>query len=193
MSRIVLAVAALAASVAGAAAAQDSLVSAPGARIRVTLADGSGFALVGRYAGLHGDTVLVALPGLGLPARYLLRSVRTVDVSQGTHRQAGAGAKLGAKIGAVLGVFASVDLLMSTRSCRDASALGQRDAQSRALCWMGVALAPPGMALGGAMYGALIGLLVVKEDWLPVRLEGLRVGVAPLGRGAVGLGLGVAF
>jgi len=191
--RNLLATVALATAVTGTASAQDSLVIAIGARIRVTVADGSGLPLVGRYAGLRGDTLLVALPGFNLPVRYLLRTVRAVDVSQGTHRQAGPGAKLGAKIGAAMGVFGSVDLLLSTHSCRDASALGQADDQARVLCWMGVALAPFGMALWGAGYGALIGLLVVRENWLPVRLEGLHVGVVPMGRGTVGLGVGVSF
>lgn len=191
--RIVLASAVLGSAVAKSAAAQDSLVIATDARIRVTVADGSGFQTVGRYAGMRGDTLLVAVPGLNLPVQYLLRGVRGVEVSQGSHRQVGSGAKLGAKIGAVMGVATSVALLASTNGCRNASILGQVDDETRALCWVGAVFFPLGGVLNGAMYGALIGAFIVKENWLPVRLEGLHVGMVSTGRGTLGLGVGVAF
>jgi len=190
--RIVLASAVFGSAVARSAAAQDSLVIATGARIRVTVADGSGFQTVGRYAGMRGETLLVAVPGLNLPVRSLLRDVRGVEVSQGRHRQVGSGAKLGAKIGAVIGVVVSASLLASN-GCRDARAWGLEDDEARALCWTGVVLLPLGFALNGAMYGAFIGAFVFKENWLPVRLEALHVGMVSTGRGTLGLGAAISF
>ncbi len=52
-------------------------------------------------------------------------------------------------------------------------------------------------AVVGAFYGAVVGLavgLLTRDvEWLPVRTEGVRVGLAPLPAGRLGLGAAVSF
>jgi len=147
--------------------AQDSVTLAevqPGARVRV---EAPGI-VAGRYVGTvlaRGTDTLKLGNSSGAPVALPLRAIRSLEISRGKSRSAGAlrGMMWGVPIGVALGVFA----VATTDDC-DACFESTSDAEGFAL-----------LAASGLLWGAGIGALVGRERWerfdLPVRTA-FRVG-----------------
>jgi hypothetical protein len=130
----------------------------PGARVRI---EAPGI-VAGKYVGTvltrAGDTLTVGNPS-GAPVTVSLRALRSVEISRGKSRSAGAvrGMMWGAPIGAALGIF------------------GIATAEECTACYesLGNAEALTAFTAAGLLWGAGIGAIVGRERWerfeLPVR------------------------
>lgn len=162
---------------------------AQGARVRVvqTSTHGAGV-FEGRLLRLRADTVMVELSSLGGEIRgFPLDGGWRLEVAGQSRRHVGRRVVRGAGIGAVaLGVLTAV----SYQPCTSQEFLG---------CTLDpgpVGSAVIGTVAGaslGAVVGLAVGLLTRDVEWLPVRTEGLRVGLARLPAGRLGLGAAVSF
>jgi hypothetical protein len=130
----------------------------PGARVRI---EAPGI-VAGKYVGTvltrAGDTLTVGNPS-GAPVTVPLQALRSVEISRGKSRSAGAvrGMMWGAPIGAALGIF------------------GIATAEECTACYesVGNAEALTAFTAAGLLWGAGIGAIVGRERWerfeLPVR------------------------
>jgi hypothetical protein len=108
-----------------------------------------------------------------------LASIDRLEVARGQRSAAREGALIGGAIGATLGGLAAA--FFSALAC-DIPGGGCESSVEPYLVLAG------GGAAAGAGLGALAGLTVRKERWEPVRLDRVRVGIAPA-RGGTGLQL----
>jgi hypothetical protein len=147
--------------------AQGSLAVAevqPGARVRVEAPGIVAGKYVGTVLSRGADTLTLGSPSTA-PVKLPLRAIRSLEISRGKSRSAGAvrGMMWGVPIGLVLGVFA-----VATSDNCDACIEATSDAEGFAL-----------FAASGVLWGAGIGALVGRERWerfdLPVRTA-FRVG-----------------
>jgi hypothetical protein len=106
-------------------------------------------------------------------------SITRVELSTNRRRHAKQGALIGTGIGLVLGLLA-----------------GTGDGVCYALCDPSETI--PAGAASGLLWGSLIGVLIVTEDWTDGRVEDVRpakpvrISIAPVRRGA-GLAVSIAF
>ena len=157
----------------------------PGQRVRVT-APSAGLhrtvgvveAVRGREIVLEPDSPPPAWSRSGYQADSLdvavsLDSVRTLDVSVGTHGHASAGVLIGAAIvGTGFGFWAG--------SCQGF------------LCISPGAVAAAGALLGG-LVGAVVGSSIVTDDWASVPVSSAQVGLIVTRGGRLGLGASLTF
>jgi hypothetical protein len=176
---------------AGGLPAQDPPAVPVGSRVRVAGVSGSGWSQVGVVRLLRGDTLVLDVPELRVPFVMSTRELTHIEVSGGRHRHARQGARIGGIIGAAAGLSF---LIREARGGCHALDIGDDwDDFRRRFCWSLAVTAPFSMGGMGAGLGALIGLLVVNERWDAVPMDGLRVGLAPLPAGRLGLGAAVSF
>jgi hypothetical protein len=117
----------------------------------------------------------------GRPVRVRRDDIARLDVSTGRRGQARKGALVGAAVGA--GLFAGVP---REEYCSDYYDDGERCPGRAEMIGTG--------ALGGALWGALIGHFVKTERWSPVTADRARIAVAPSrGKGGLGVTLSVAW
>jgi hypothetical protein len=148
-------------------AAQGSLAVAevqPGARVRVEAPGIVAGKYVGTVLSRTADTLTLGSPAAA-PVKLPLRAIRSLEISRGKSRSAGAvrGMMWGVPIGIALGAFA-----VATADDCDACFEATSDAEGFVL-----------FAASGVLWGAGIGALVGRERWerfdLPVRTA-FRVG-----------------
>lgn len=162
---------------------------AQGARVRVVQTGTSGGGVFeGRLFRLRGDTVTFDLAVLrGDVYTFVLDEGWRLEVAGPRRHHVGRRIVRGAGIGAVaLGFLA----YLSYEPCTSREFLD---------CMLDTG--PGGAAAAGAVGGAFVGgvvglavgLLTRDVEWLPVRTEGVRVGLAPLPAGRLGLGAAVGF
>ena len=162
---------------------------AKGARVRVVQTNAKHPGVFeGRLFRLRADTVTIELsvPG-GSVFDFPLDAGWRLEVPGQSRRHVGRRVVRGAAIGAVaLGFLTYV----SYEPCTSEAFLG---------CMLDTG--PGGAAAAGAVGGAFlggvvglaVGLLTRDAEWLPVRTEGVRVGLAPLPAGRLGIGAAVRF
>jgi hypothetical protein len=121
---------------------------------------------------ISADTLVLERRWAGQPLRTAVvrDSVQTLEISRGQQRYAFLGATLGAMLG--LGAGAIAD-----RSCE------------RGSDWIAVCPFRLVGAVLGAGLGALGGSAKTTDLWEPVPLDRIRVGLAPLPAGRLGLGV----
>lgn len=142
----------------------------------------------GIVTAVRGDTLeLLAVRGQ-VPLVLPLAHVEQLDLAVGRRSRGGIGAAIGLVAGGALGWTVGVS---SYTPCEPAGWFDcwfhpeSRDAAGM----LGAAIG----ATGGAAMGLMIGMHITTERWERLPLDGLRVGVAPLPAGRMGLGASLAF
>jgi len=178
---------------AGSLLAQGAPALTPGQRVRVT-APASGLdRAVGTVRAVRGRVIVLApewarpawsrpsnpADSLGVPVP--LDSVRSLEVSLGTHSHFWSGAGTGAVVG---GVGLAIVGAASASDCQGF------------ICFSPAAAAAGGLVVGGligGLLGGIVGAATVTDRWVSVPLGGDRLSlrVAPTGR--LGLGASLAF
>lgn len=159
---------------------------APGTRVRVTVLGprAGGVRLVGTVVALRADT-LVARFDDGAPTAVARGEMLRLEVSRGMRRRTGQGAALGALggalIGAVWGASSDEDCRPSNEPCIDVYGTGTT-------AFLGAAV----VGGAGALVGAVVGSQARREAWRRLDVGQVRLGVAPMGRGAA-LAVGIGF
>lgn len=127
----------------------------------------------GRVSAVTGDTLVVErfLKGESNYVRVPFSEVTRCRVREGSRRNTLAGALIGALVGG--GVTAAVTLSNDFSDDRAASIV------------MGTG--------GGTIVGGLIGALVKSDRWRDLPMSSLRLGVAPMSNGRLGLNLSLRF
>jgi hypothetical protein len=164
----------------GAASAQeaDEIPVVVGSTVRLE-AGSLGRSIRGMVVEMDDRSLVVAHEGR--PVRVRRDDIARLDVSSGRRGQARKGALIGAVVGA--GVFAGVP---RDEYCVDYFDDGEPCPGRAEMIGTG--------ALGGALWGALIGHFVKTERWSPVAADRRRITVAPSrAKGGVGLTLSVAW
>lgn len=150
----------------------------PGARIRFT---GTSVATTVTALVLErrGDTLKVLRAnGASAPFEVLMPELKTLRISQGKSRAAGAG--VGALWGAGINLFSTIILVAAAADCGDCNS----DIDGPALALS---------LLSGGFTGGLIGALIGKESWANVALPAGTSLHALAGERQVGVALRVAF
>jgi hypothetical protein len=150
-------------------------VLAPGARVRLTRADG---AVVGTVLTVSADTIALQ-PGAGAGADrrpIAIGSIRKLEVGQGMRGRAGNGFVIGF-------IGAAVWFAVTCRGedlCTPESSAGDHTLEYSAI-----------VGLGGGLLGAIIGSFVKHEVWQEqnVPRAGLHTGITLLPGGRAGFGL----
>jgi hypothetical protein len=159
--------------------AQDSVVVAPGVRVRLST---DSIRLVGNLVRRVEDSITI-LDARSHAAHVLsLNSVRVFEISRGRTRRTGRGAWIGLLSGAGAGLVSTVVL------CRNGCASSGGDFSGL------IALALTGAgAVGGAGVGALIGSQIRSERWDRAAVSGIRVGLIPTWSRQPGVGLRITW
>ena len=139
-------------------ALQDTAPLAAGQRVRVTAPASSPTPIVGAFARLATDTLVIETPASVW--RIPRGSVTRIDVSRGTKSHAGQGALYGGIVGAGVAAVA----LGTSSLCADLEAGGT--------C---AVVGAAGGGVAGALLGALIGSATKSERWKEVPPTRLRV------------------
>jgi hypothetical protein len=137
-------------SAAPAAAASPSWPPSEGDRVRLsagTLSDGP---VVAQVLGVEGEELMLRIPPLTTPVRVPADTITRLEVSRGTHRQAGKGALVGA--GGVTVFLVALIALACDGDCWD----------SETTAIIGKA------ALAGGLAGAAVGTAFTREVWVPM-------------------------
>jgi hypothetical protein len=150
---------------------------AVGARVRVQAPGQFEGWRVGRVLELGSREVVLDLEGRR-PLSIRREAIRRIDVSVGRKHHAGTGALAGAGLGAVGGVV----YLATITSMSDVDFDGGQ-----------YALATLGGAAGGAMLGAVVGLMIESDRWHPVADAPVRVSVRPVSGRGIAVGFTVEF
>jgi len=154
----------------------------PGSRVRIeapTIWQGR---QVGTVSAVSGDTMFVAIEGIGGDDRALtLDSIERLEVSTGRHGNAGIGAAVGFASGALFG-------LLLTLQAEDGAACGF------STCTAGEQRAAAVIISGGLLggLGALIGAASKTDNWTDVDHR-FRIGLFQPRRGRLGIGASVSF
>ena len=169
--------------------AQQPATLAPGARVRITWLEDR-WTLIGNLRAVRGDTVVAYDTATGTETAVPLAWLRLLEVSQGR----GTGftlAVLGAAAGGAAGVLLARTLWRPHEDpcstpqvgvCIDLSVHLDREATT----FLG--------GLAGAIVLGLVGhSFDAVEHWESVPLDRIRVGLAPLPAGRLGLGAAVSF
>ena len=132
------------------AAAASPWPPSEGDRVRLsagTLSDGP---VVAQVLGMEGEELMLRVPPLTTPVRVPADSITRIEVSKGSHRQAGKGALVGA--GGVSIFLVTLIALFCDGDCWDsdvASGIGKA-------------------ALAGGVAGAAVGAAFTREEWVPM-------------------------
>jgi len=155
----------------------------PGQRVRVTAPSAGLHQAVSTVEALSASELTLLRERLHergwvdtLHVRVALDSVRRVEVSTGQHSHEWTGAGVGAVVGGTVGYM-----------------IGQR---RKCSCCGPCYSAEGGALLGGvvgAVVGGLIGDGIRTDEWLPVDLHRLRIGLLPQSGGRLGLGASLGF
>jgi hypothetical protein len=143
-------------------------------------------------AGVRGDTLLIGRAPIFFfprsPKPVPLSAVTSLEVSRnhGAHQNA---LNLAGLVGAVAGGFAGYGLSEGGAPCNSGLA-GLGCGINRGFSQLGATMLG---GLVGAGLGTLLGDALVPERWTPVALPRPRVGLVPLPRRRLGLGLSLAF
>ena len=166
--RIVLAVGLLAHAVTADLIAQQDLLVAPGARVRVTAPTVAEGTVVGTVASAHSDTLVLEVNEDSLLA-IPLTAVTSLEVSEGQSSSAGYLAVLGG----LVGIWAGALIASSNVESSGGFLAGGFE---RELAAVGGAVA--GLFVG-AILGAGIGSAIMTENWKDVPVDEIRVGLLP--------------
>lgn len=154
-----------------------------GSRVRATGSGGSS-AVDGIVTAVRADTLELRTVRGQVPLVLPLDHVERLELGVGRKGHAGRGALIGAVAGGVLGwVVTAATYRPCTGWCLFGSYSRDEEATIGAV-FVGVA---------GAEMGLLIGGKILTEVWQPVPLDAIRLGVAPLPSGRLGLGASLAF
>lgn len=180
-----------AAAMAPRAAAAQTAMPEPGARVRVSLPSlhpaGDPVVYVGTLNAAEGDSLVVLPDGRTEPVVLRRREVRRVEVSQGEVPRGRTALRNGAVAGAV-GAVVGGSLFALTYE-EDEDDIGSLIDFSRGDVAVIGAVFTGGVAAAG---GVLVGLLHRRERWAPVSLpEGATPSVAVRGDGGVRVGMTV--
>jgi len=178
---------ALALSVGGpsVALAQQGPRISRGDRVRVVTTTWGGRASTATVEAVRPDTLVLgrSRPGGRESVVVPLTSIERLEVSVGRKSNAGKGALTGAIVGGSLGLILGI-----------AAWAGSDDGD---FLQVGPEAVPVSVAFfggGGAILGTLIGALSHSDQWSPVPLEDLQLGLGPVQGGvAVGASVRVAF
>ncbi|HEY6852630.1 MAG TPA: hypothetical protein VI139_00170 [Gemmatimonadales bacterium] len=155
---------------------QDTTPLAAGQRVRVMAPAVSPTPIVGAFARLAGDTLVVETPASAW--RIPRGSVTRIDASRGMQSHTGQGAL----IGGVLGAGVTALALGNSSLCADLEAQGT--------C---AAIGAGAGGLAGLLLGAAIGSYHKSERWERVPANALRVTLAPGGDRRLLLATSIAF
>ena len=158
-----------------------------GSRVRARGAGGASRAN-GIVTAVRGDTLeLLAVVGQ-VPLVLPLAHVERLELAVGRKDRGGIGAAIGLVAGGALGWAIGFSVYTPCESTGLFSCFMSPESREQAGVWGAAA-----GAMGGAGLGLLIGVRHTTERWEPLPLEGLRVGLAPLPSGRLGLGASLAF
>lgn len=154
-----------------------------GSRVRVN-ASGGGSAADGIVTAVRGDTLDLRTVRGQVPLVFPLDRVERLALGVGRRGHGGAGAIIGVVSGGVLGwVVGSATYRPCTGWCIFAPDSREQAATIGAV-FVGVA---------GAELGLLIGGKIMTEVWQPVPLDAVRLEVAPMPAGRLGIGASIRF
>jgi hypothetical protein len=147
--------------------AQETVDLEPGARIRISSADGRVKDVTGVVTALRGDSLVVKRERNGETIAVSVRAIGRLDVSVGRHSHGWAGAGIGlvggAALGSVLGYAAGDD---PRKACSDTdclfAGLDRYTAREKAA---GGAIA---LGIVGTIAGAIVGHHVTTDRWRPL-------------------------
>jgi hypothetical protein len=159
-------------------AAQEIVRLEPGQRVRVTAPTISSTQIVGAFAHMAADTLVVETDGRAW--HFPRASLTRVDVNRGQKSNAGRGALFGFLIGAGIGAVA----LGSSSLCAETLEV---PAGRCALIGAG------GGGVGGLLLGTIAGALIKTDRWQEVPVDRLRVSLIPPGPGRFALAMSVSF
>ena len=155
--------------------AQDSVVVAPGVRVRLVT---DSIRVVGNLMRRVEDSITILDARSHATHVLSLNAVRVFEISRGKRRRTGRGALIGLVSGAGAGIVSTLVL------CRSGCTSSGGD-------WTGfiaVVLTGAG-AVAGVGVGALIGSQIRSERWDRAAVSGIRVGLIPTWSRHRGLGL----
>lgn len=163
------------------AVAQEAPQLAPGSRIKVS----ARHTHIGTLLALNGTTLQLRRDALRDTVSIPLGTIRKLEVSTGRTSSVGRGALIGGAVGGGIGPILGVGA-------------AAEDCPSDAFCVVDfgpevIPIAVLTMGGAGALLGALIGAASPADRWEDVPLVGVKVGIAPLRGGGLGIGASVAF
>jgi hypothetical protein len=168
----------LAAAASSRIAAQATERLEPGQRVRVTAPTISSTHIVGVFAHMAADTLVVETDGRAW--HFPHASLTRVDVHRGRQSNAAKGALYGSLIGAGIGAVA----LGSSSLCAETLEVpGGRCAL----------IGAGGGGVGGLLLGAIVGALIKTDRWQAVPVDRLRVSFIPPGQARFALAMSVSF
>ncbi len=154
----------------------------PGSRVRIEAPTVWQERQVGTVSAVHGDTLFVAVEGIGGDDRALtLDSIDRLELSTGRHGNAGVGALVGFGSGALFGLLATAQAETAPCGFSTCTAGEQRV----------LAVTVLGVLFGGL--GALIGAISKTDDWTDMSASRIRIGLVQPRRGRLGFGAAVPF
>ena len=160
-------------------AAQQPLPLTPGQRVCVTAPSAGMHNEVATVGAISADTLVLERRWADQPLRTAVArdSVRVLEISRGKHGYAFVGAALGGILGSIGGAIAD-------HACERSGS----NTITISICPFRLVGAVLGVGLG-----AIVGGARTTDLWEPVPLDRIRVGLAPLPSGRLGLGAAVRF